>query len=244
MIAMRAMHDALHTHRRAGHAVGRRSAQRGVSLLFALLALVAMTLATLAMVRSVDTSSLLIGNIGLKQDATAAADQATQQAINWLTLNSATLNADIPSSGYYASSQDYAADGVTLQSPLDVTGQQLTGTANRQLIDWDGNSCQSAPSGSYAACTLLSADSGTVNNNATRYAIFRLCSKTGDYTVDTSINCIQPLSGSGTSAAKRGLLNYSDPARFTSAGGPYYRVVVRVQGTRNTASYTETIVHF
>ena len=48
----------------------------------------------------------------------------------------------------------------------------------------------------------------------------------------------------GNTAAKRGELNYTDSARFAGGSGPYYRIVVRVLGARNTASYTETIVHF
>jgi hypothetical protein len=28
------------------------------------------------------------------------------------------------------------------------------------------------------------------------------------------------------------------------ANSPYYRVVVRVEGPRSTASYTETLIHF
>lgn len=55
--------------------------QQGVSLIFALVALVALMLGALAMVRNVDSGTQLLGNLGFKQDATAAADQATRQAI-------------------------------------------------------------------------------------------------------------------------------------------------------------------
>ena len=49
----------------------RRRAQRGVSLLFALMALAAMLLAAVALVRSVDSGALVLGNLGFKQEATA-----------------------------------------------------------------------------------------------------------------------------------------------------------------------------
>lgn len=221
-----------------------RRAQRGVALLFALLTLVALLLATLALVRSVDTSTLLMGNIGFKQDATVTADQAARLAINWLTLNNATLNSNIAASGYYASTLELASDGVTVKPPIDVTGQQLAGTANRQLIDWDGDGCKTAVSGTYTGCTVLAASAGTINGNDARFVVFRLCSKAGDYTIDSTISCAQPMSSSGNTAAKKGELNYSDSARFTGSAGPFYRVVVRVLGARNTVSYTETIVHF
>jgi len=61
--------------------------QRGLSLLFALMALVVIGLASVAVVRSVDTSSLVIGNLCFKQDATAASAQMTEQALTWLQAN-------------------------------------------------------------------------------------------------------------------------------------------------------------
>ena len=36
----------------------------------------------------------------------------------------------------------------------------------------------------------------------------------------------------------------ADQARFGGSAGPFYRIVVRVRGARNTTSFTETIVHF
>ncbi|MDM0035968.1 pilus assembly protein PilX [Variovorax sp. J22P271] len=234
----------LSMHKIASLPSSRLRLQRGVSLVFALLALVALSLATLALVRSVDTGTLLLGNIGFKQDATAAADQAARQAINWLTLNNATLNTDIPANGYYASTQELAADGVTVKPPIDATGQQSAGSANRQLIDWDGNGCKSSVSGSYTGCTVLTADAGSINGNATRYVVFRLCSKPGDFTTDTTITCAQR-STSTDSCGSKGGKDYSGGAGFAcSTASAYYRVVVRVLGARNTASYTETIVHF
>lgn len=220
-----------------------RHSERGVSLLFALLALVALSLATLALVRSVDTSALLLGNIGFKQDATAAADQAARQAINWLTVNSATLNTDISANGYYASTQELASDGVTVKPPVDATGQQLATTANRQLIDWDGNNCKSTLDGSYNGCAIQTASAGTINGNAARYVIFRLCSKAGDFTTDKTINCAQRATTSDSCGAK-GAQDYANQSLDCSAITAYYRILVRVQGARNTTSFTETIVHF
>ena len=243
MIVMHMLPPNLYANRQTRVAASRH-AQHGVTLLFALLALVALLLATLALVRSVDTSTLLLGNIGFKQDATVSADQAARQAISWLALNNVALMTDIPASGYYASTQELASDGVTVKPPVDVTGQQLAGTANRQLIDWDGNGCSAAASGSYTGCSLKPVSPFAINGNTASYVVFRLCSKAGDYTIDPSISCALPIASSSTGAAKKGEMNYTDSARFTGSAGPYYRIVVRVLGARNTASYTETIVHF
>lgn len=218
--------------------------QRGTALLFALLTLVALLLATLGLVRSVDTSTALLGNIGFKQDATAAADQATRQAIQWLSDNRSALNTDLPANGYYASTKEFAADGVTAQPPVDTTWKQLDGVVNRQLIDWDNNTCSAVSASTYTSCAIKAASVGAINGNTASWVAFRLCSKPGDYSTDTSISCAKPLSTTTTSASGRGDLNYAEPTRFNSTSGPYYRVVVRVLGARNTASYTETIIHF
>lgn len=217
--------------------------QSGVALIFALLTLVALMLATLGLVRSVDTGTLLLGNIGFKQDATASADQATRQAITWLDNHKASLNTDMANEGYYASTQEFESNGVTARPPLDVTGKQLEGSSNRQLIDW-GDNCASAAEGSYTGCTVRAAEGDPVNGNTTRYVIFRLCSKPGDYGSDNTVSCVKPPDNGKSNASGRGELNYAEPTRFSSTNGPYYRVVVRVLGARNTASFTETIVHF
>ncbi len=58
-----------------------------MSLIFALLTLVALSLAAVALVRSVDTSTTVIGNLGFKQDSTFYAGQAAEEAIAWLNAN-------------------------------------------------------------------------------------------------------------------------------------------------------------
>ena len=55
-----------------------RTAQRGVSLLFALMALAAMLLAAVALVRSVDSGALVLGNLGFKQEATRPPNRAAE----------------------------------------------------------------------------------------------------------------------------------------------------------------------
>ncbi len=230
--------------RRRRSPVGRRVSQRGATLLFALLALVVMLLGALALVRSVDVGAVLLGNIGLKQDATVTADQATKAAITWLGTQVVTpgaLDADSASNGYYASTKEFSSAGAA-QPPLDATGQQLA--SNRQLIDWDGNSCSAYSSSTYQhPCTLTPA-TVTGTTNTAQYIVFRLCSQPGSMSaVGYTGTCAVPPNG-GTKAASRSDENYTNGPPFDSSPTPYYRVVVRVQGARNTTSFTETIVHF
>ncbi len=81
-----------------------RSAQRGVVLFIALIVLVAMTLAGLAMMRSVDTNNLIAGNLAFKNAATSAGDAAVEVARNWvMSQTPGQLQAD--QAGYYANWQ-------------------------------------------------------------------------------------------------------------------------------------------
>ena len=84
--------------------------QSGAVLFFTLVALAIMTLAALAMVRSVDTSNLVAGNIALKQGAIMEADRIMNQAFSCMDSGGALttlpdLNANNATCNYYASLQ-------------------------------------------------------------------------------------------------------------------------------------------
>lgn len=82
-----------------------RLRQQGVVLFIALIVLVAMTLAGIAMVRSVDTSNVIAGNLAFKQSAIQAGDRGVDAAYNWLVANSAgtTLQNTDLAQGYFSS---------------------------------------------------------------------------------------------------------------------------------------------
>jgi type IV pilus assembly protein PilX len=81
--------------------------QRGAALIFALIVLVTMLLAGAALMRSVDTSVVIAGNLALKQATTASGETGVEAAIAWLEANKtgATLHTSIPDSGYMAAEQ-------------------------------------------------------------------------------------------------------------------------------------------
>src|SRR5437879_8142407 len=83
----------------------RRRRQRGVTLFIALIVLVAMTMAAVAMMRPVDTATVVAGNIGFRQSAGNAADQGVQAAYAWLGANvgGAGVSSDNAPSGYFSS---------------------------------------------------------------------------------------------------------------------------------------------
>lgn len=207
-----------------------RGRQKGASLIFAMITLVSMMLAAIALVRSVDSGSRILGNIGFQQDATAAADLATRAATTWLTATGRdlTVNSTTASDGFYANAP----------INLDVTGQ-LGSPATRTLVNWDNNNC----GGSSAACLTPHDPIAVSPGNTAQYVIFRLCQSPG--AIGTS-NCAQPLTSSGGDPSHNGGCSGGGGkcAATGSISGQYFRIVVRVTGSRDTTSFTETIVQY
>jgi hypothetical protein len=215
-----------------------RHCQRGISLVFSLLALVALSLAAVALIRAVNTGSGILGNLGFKQDTLLGADDATRLAINWLggKVSGATadLNTDITASGYYAADRP----------SLNATGSSAsTATA---MIDWNGKGCGAITAANCLTPAAVDASKLTNKYISAQYVILRLCDQTGDPTVvGSTIRCATPMTATATPSETRNSPTSTNPKRASSAGqSQYYRIVVRAKGTRDTLSFTDTVVHF
>lgn len=228
--------------------LGRRAhRQRGLTLMIVLIALVSISLATVALVRSVDTGTLVLGNLGFKQGTTAAADNALENALAWLMARLSTAPADLhdsrcasgcsaqdPTGAYYATSLD----------GLDIAGHAKAAT--RILVDWDNDNCAYAASGSFAAC-LKASPAVSANGYTTSYVITRMCKTVGDANA-VGNNCARPTNMMLTTRQiNKGGLDYGRHTVLSAAGGGgsglsalMFRIVVRSRGPRNTVSYTET----
>lgn len=206
--------------------------QRGVSLMIVLIALVMMSLAAVGLIRMVDTGSLIAGNLAFKQSTTSAADRGVQDGIAWIgaRLTGQTLFQNNTQAGYYASSLE----------ELDITGK--TWRASRVLVDWNDDNCAYALSESYATCIDPTARNSN-NGYTTSYVITRMCKTAGDPNA-TGNGCAKPISNNSAQSPKKGELKYGEDKRFVAASGPYFRIIVRAEGPRNTVSFTETYVHF
>lgn len=225
--------DARSTPTGASAVPGRPQRERGAALLFSLLALVALTLAAVALVRTVDTGTLVIGNLGFKLDATSATERAAEQAIAWLNARQTgeALDQNLENDGYYASSLD----------TLDATGQGAG--ADRVVVDWNGDTCRSAV-GQYSTCLQPSGEIVQAGlDNRSRYVITRMCLTVGSRT-DQDNRCIKPDLGAAGADRNRDAPKVGSGRFDMTANNPYYRIVVRTQGARQTVSLTETIVHF
>ncbi len=212
--------------------------QRGVVLILTLIVLVAMTLAAIALVRSVDTGNVVAGNMAFKQGTAQAGDAGTEAAIAFLLSggvggisiagSTASYNDHpiAPNDGYYATGQD-----------LDMTGNSHDPT--RGLVDWDSNGCNGVAS---AGCQTPAPAITTSGGYTVSYIINRLCSQAGDVTAMGN-NCVTFLA-QGAQSPVRGELKIGKDRRFSLVPIEYYRITSRVSGPRNTVSYIETVVHF
>jgi len=134
--------------------------QQGVVLFIALIVLVAMTLAAIALIRSVDTVNQIAGNLAFKQGATHSGDFAVETARTWLVAQTAgALWSSSPANGYYASTptvgqgaetswDQYDWTGSAVALPADAAGNQVSYVIHRLCkITGDpsgaGNSCLS-----------------------------------------------------------------------------------------------------
>jgi len=126
------------------------SGQAGLALPIALIMLVAMILAALALFRSVDTATMVAGNLSYKQRTVHAADEGTRAAYVWLQDKAASAPADLNNTntgaGYYSS-------------------QHANDPGWNPVTEWPSS-----------GAVTLGADSG---GNSASYVIHRLCSQPG-----------------------------------------------------------------
>lgn len=217
------------------HALPWARRQAGVVLFAALIGLMAMTLAAIALFRSIDTGLIIAGNTAFKDAATAAADVAVDAATAWIQTNSApatTLHASA-ASGYYAN----------WMAGCDMTGNKTLSDKNDN-IDWEasGGGCGAK------AVTVGGMPSGF----AASYVITRMCScdgapaavcAAGEYAGKYNI-----CSGTAGTGRFHGTADYvyrglgGEEAARVATTSPYYRVITRVVGPRNTTSFVETVI--
>jgi type IV pilus assembly protein PilX len=187
--------------------------QQGVVLFISLIVLVAMSLAGIALMRSVDTATLVAGNLAFKQSSLQSSHLAVSSAVNWLGSSSAGtgLYFNNTSQGYFSSVPASEPDWFNKDT-------------------WDLGDVGKVNGGTPDAA-----------GNKVRYMIHRLCTEpnvahNGSGASGQINQCARfyPVSA-GLGAGSKGDANFQFP------GPPeiYYRLTVRVDGPRNTVSITQ-----
>ena len=194
-----------------------RSQQRGVALVFAMIALVVLLIGAAAIMQSMNTSLFTAGNLGFKRDLTNQGERALNTVL------------DLVSTGALGSE----------------TARQVNNTArNYSATIFADTNAQGIPAAllsdtAFAAVGVASNDITIADMSvAVRYVVDRLCA-TGTAAV-TATAC----SVSGNIAPAGGSSSESARAEDTSAGGvgalvpqAIYRVTIRVSGPRGTQSF-------
>ncbi|HWU34964.1 MAG TPA: hypothetical protein VN023_07005 [Methylovorus sp.] len=197
------------------------NSQRGVVLFLALIFLVAMTLAGVALVRSVDTGNIIAGNVAFKKSALMSSDRGIQIAYQWLSANQTSLTSDSPGNGYFSSLPD---NGGTPGSTLAVWNDR----------NWVAESAWNS------AVTLASDGAG----NTTQYVIQRMCRLAGvafDPTGANGQSCIRRTLSNGN-AQNAGGTEGGSGGTYNGGYMIYYRVTTRVKGPRNAVSITQSTI--
>ena len=189
--------------------------QRGVVLVIALIVLVAMTLAAVGMTRSIDTASVVAGNLGFKQSALNATDKGIEAGYQWLLARAgtATLNDTDLDSGYYSSmpgSEPDWTDSATWDDAVDLNGG---------AEDAAGNTV------SYLIHRMCTCPDTPYNANCPGGATANQCA-------------MSMPSGGATTGGSMAV----GAVVFQGTPQIYYRVTARSAGPRNTASYVQSMI--
>jgi type IV pilus assembly protein PilX len=192
--------------------------QKGLVLFIALIALVAMSLAAAALVRSVDSGVLVAGNLAFRQSAMFSAESGIAGAYKYIKANAANL--ETSSSGYFAS--------------FDPTFD----TANKAFDSstWGANSF------------VITNDIKDLSQNETRFIIQRMCSSANVPDNQKAEKCLVGTGDSAAnSKGARSEGGGSGGGGYdASTGGSdavVYRVTARVAGPKNTFSYVQAFIY-
>jgi Tfp pilus assembly protein PilX len=189
--------------------------QQGVVLFIALIALVVMSLAAVALIRSVDTSTIIAGNLASKQLAITAADSGLETALSWLSTSPTTLEVDSAANkalGYYAT------------QGADPTTFNWNNTDSRPASDLSGQ---------------IDANGTDKSGNTIRYVIQRMCRVVGP---STPGGCLFGAPVVGTNS--QGVRSSTEAGAATSTQqSTMYRITARVTNANNTTSFIQAFVY-
>ncbi len=204
--------------------------QQGVVLFIALIALVVMSLAAAALIRNVDTNTMIAGNLSFQQSALISASRGYESALAWLESESnkgvSSLYTSAKTSGYYAIYGDLNGSGVDLDVMADLKNEDT----------WDKYSAAASGTG------ITVAGIETKSQNVIRYIIERMCSKPVAAANDKTNKCLMGKTKE-VGNSHRSLGASGAGAVMSSGDSPIYRVTVRVTGPRNTQNYSQVYAY-
>jgi type IV pilus assembly protein PilX len=187
--------------------------ERGVVLFIALIVMVALSLAGLALMRSVDTSTTVSGNLAFRQSSITMVNAAVETAIKSLwdgagALDETAKQTDHVAVNYYAMRQPGEVKGIpaALQGPPGAAPPLYGGLP----VIVDG-----------------------VGKNEVRFVIERMCNAVGKAMLSTC-DLTPPKQGTADQIGEDNTL--------VLGRVPFYRVTIRVDGPSNTVTFAQAML--
>jgi Tfp pilus assembly protein PilX len=212
-----------------------RHRQRGVTLLITLIVLVAMMLAAIGMMRSIDTTTLIAGNVAFRQTTLQAGEggigKATSLLLQEANLDKTLLYTDNSFAGYMSHPvYDCEVDGTCVS------------TAAKGW--WDNN--VTFPVDNWSGATSFDVMDGSGSKLATvYYLIQRMCT--------VAFNGLSPNDTPAAAPAK--CQTFAESTTGGGSGGSmtsggthfinysvFYRITAKSVGPRNTVTYSQSLV--
>jgi Tfp pilus assembly protein PilX len=216
--------EKLLSHSSSGKSVQPKKAQNGVVLFIAMVALVVMSLAGVALIRSVDTNSQIAGNLSFRQTSITSASYGIETMTEKLAADAQSngyINNKMADNGYYATCRNFDLAGATVCS-----GGKLT-----QEAFWTASSSRKADG------LDISGGKDAYGNNIS-YIVERMCDKTGPTEKES---CLMRLSDADRDSHNVEDIPGVNPYESLSEL-PIFRVTVRVVGPKNTVSYIQAFI--
>jgi Tfp pilus assembly protein PilX len=196
-------------------------AQRGIVLFIALIVMVALSLAGVALVRSVETTGSVTGNLAFRQSALLQANWAVEDAIGHVYKLDTSLD---PSSLIDTTTTD---NSVFYSAVFDPT-KDSTKAAQPGLPS-------GVPDLLWKKSALPAAYTDTASGNEVRYFIQRMCTSAAEGATANQAQCdlMQPKQALGTTVGDEAI----SVGKF-----PLYRVTVRVDGPNNSLAFIQAMI--
>ena len=191
-----------------------RRHQRGIVLIIALVVMVAMALAGVALVRSIDTTTSVVGNLAFRQASILPSNLAVEHAVLALFESNVIANRenDLPAQSYFAKQQP----GEDANTGVPAVLQSVA---------------------AYSAYGGRVEDAG--NGNTVRYVIERMCRPDAPTPLASSEQITQYCNRVPPNQAAAGT---ATEQKLELPRVPLYRLTIRVDSPSNTVTFAQAML--
>lgn len=202
--------------------ISNQKSQSGVVLFIALVAMAVMSLAAVALIRSVDTNNMIAGNLSYKQTAVVSSSFGVENVADTLGIKSLAYgNSNDAGNGYYATCKTFDVSSTCDGKNLTSDASWVPGTKSRLA---DG---------------IATGITGGVDayGNTIQYIVERMCDSA---VAPNSTNCLQASINTDNGSHNVKPEPLLEPEWLKEV--PLYRVTVKITGPKNTVSFIQAFI--